>query len=134
MRVRRGVQSAAMTEHNLTMRARKLRRESTDAERALWPRLRDRGLRGFKFRRQAPIGHYIVDFLCMERQLVVELDGGHHADQRESDEIRTRALESQGFRVLRFWNDEVLRQPDSVLGAILSHLDPAPSPHGRGLG
>ncbi|MCY4572641.1 MAG: endonuclease domain-containing protein [Gemmatimonadetes bacterium] len=112
-----------MAEHNLTERARELRRQSTDAERMLWSRLRDRRLRGIKFRRQAQIGQYIVDFLCMERRLIIELDGGHHADQRDSDDARTRALESDGFRVLRFWNNEVLREPDSVLEAILLHLD-----------
>ena len=115
-----------MGRHNLTERARELRRQSTDAERMLWSRLRDRRLRGIKFRRQAQIGQYIVDFLCMERRLIIELDGGHHADQQDSDDARTRALELDGFRVLRFWNNEVLRQPDSVLQAILLHLDGEP--------
>ena len=120
------IQYPAMPEHNLTERARELRRQSTDAERMLWSRLRDRRLRGIKFRRQAQIGQYIVDFLCMERRLIIELDGGHHADQQDSDDARTRALELDGFRVLRFWNDEVLREPDSVLEAILLHLDREP--------
>ena len=120
-----------MAKHNLTERARELRRQSTDAERMLWSKLRNRGLRGVKFRRQAPIGAYIVDFVSMERKLIIELDGGHHADQRESDDTRTRRLESRGFRVVRFWNSDVLRQPDSVLEALLLHLeapDIAPSP------
>ncbi|MCY4573584.1 MAG: DUF559 domain-containing protein [Gemmatimonadetes bacterium] len=115
-----------MAKHNLTERARELRQHSTDAERMLWSRLRNRRLQGTKFRRQAQIGQYIVDFLSMERRLIIELDGGHHADQRDSDDVRTRALESEGFQVLRFWNNEVLREPDSVLEAILLHLDGEP--------
>ena len=112
-----------MPNRSLTSRARELRRQSTDAERALWSRLRGRGLQGVKFRRQARIEHYIVDFLSTKHRLIIELDGGHHADQRESDDARTRDLESRGFRVLRFWNNDVLREPDSVLEAILLHLE-----------
>ncbi len=115
-----------MARHHLTRRARELRRQSTDAERMLWSRLRDRQLRGVKFRRQAPIDSYIVDFTSAERQLIIELDGGHHSDQRDSDDARTRDLESRGFQVLRFWNGDVLRDPDSVIEAILLHLDGEP--------
>lgn len=101
--------------------ARRLRCETSDAERALWLRLRDRRLGGLKFRRQTPIGPYIVDFVCLERELVVEIDGGQHmaTAQRAKDEERTRWLETQGFMVLRFWNDEVLNQMEAVLERIL---------------
>ena len=99
-------------------RPRDLRKRSTDAERALWRLVRNRQLRGFKFRRQAPIGCYIVDFVCFEAMLVVEVDGGHHLEQSNSDDERTRWLETEGFRVLRFWNNQVLKEPDSVLEMI----------------
>ena len=115
-----------MSPHNLTARARELRRRSTDAERLLWTRLRNRGLRGVKFRRQAQVGHHVVDSLCMEHGLIVEVDGGHHADQQADDDYRTLELESRGYQVVRFWNNDVLQRPDSVLEAILQHLDPAP--------
>ena len=95
------------------MRARDLRKSSTKAERALWSQLRDRQLDGHKFRRQQPIGPYIVDFFCLERNLVVEVDGGQHAP--EVDERRTAFLEGAGYRVLRFWNEEVLESMDGVL-------------------
>ena len=111
-------------------RARRLRRRSTGAERALWARLRDQRLRGVKFRRQAPIGAYIVDFATHEARLIVELDGGQHLEQREYDERRTRWLESQGYRVLRFWNGDALTRTDSVVEAILLALgdvDDAPT-------
>jgi len=97
----------------------------TDAERALWAKLRMRQLCGHKFRRQVPFDRYILDFACLERRLVVEVDGGQHADSA-SDEIRTAFLESEGFRVVRFWNAEVLREMDSVLNRILSALEAPP--------
>ena len=96
-------------------KARKLRKQSTDAESALWNLLRNRQLTGHKFRRQAPIGKYIVDFLCFERNLVVELDGGQHQEQTGYDTERTRVLESRGHRVIRFWNNLVLEDTDAVL-------------------
>ena len=105
----------------LTPLARNMRKAQTDAERLLWSRLRNRGLAGYKFRRQYPVGGYIVDFLCMDRMLVVELDGGQHLDNPE-DEIRTRELERQGLRVIRFWNNQVLNETDSVLEAIHDEL------------
>jgi very-short-patch-repair endonuclease len=107
-------------------RARTLRARMTDAERALWAKLRMRQLGGHKFRRQVPFDRYILDFVCLERRLVVEVDGGQHADSA-SDEIRTAHLESEGFRVVRFWNAEVLREMDLVLNRILSALE-TPSP------
>ena len=97
-------------------RARELRRKGTDAEHRLWSRLRNKGL-GVKFRRQHPIGPYVVDFFSLEGKLVVELDGGQHNDDdgRHADQGRTRFLESRGYRILRFWNNEVLQDTDAVL-------------------
>ena len=112
-----------------TSKARSLRKQSTDTENALWKLLRNRQLTSYKFRRQAPIGKYIVDFLCFERKLVVELDGGQHLEQTEYDTERTRELESRGYRVIRFWNNLVLEDSDAVLQAILIALEEGtPSP------
>ena len=99
---------------SLTSLARQLRTNSTDAERALWQQLRAARLNGHKFRRQLPIGRYIVDFVCFEARLIVEVDGGQHADQQRYDTQRTAWLEAQGFRVLRFWNTEVLGHVETV--------------------
>jgi very-short-patch-repair endonuclease len=96
--------------------ARALRKHQTDAEKLLWNRLRNRQLENCKFRRQQAVGPYITDFLCLEPKLVIELDGGQHSTQMEQDEQRTRYLQSLGYRVLRFWNHEVLRKTDAVLG------------------
>ena len=103
--------------------AKKLRRNMTDAERLLWQHLRNRDLGGYKFRRQRPIGPYIVDFVCLEKKLVVEVDGGQHAGQLELDAKRSGYLEDKGYRILRFWNNEVLKATESVLTVILSSLD-----------
>ena len=108
--------------------ARKLRRNQTDAERTLWFRLRDRRLRGLKFRRQAPIDNYVGDFCCEDAHLIVELDGGQHVERSEEDTERTAALEARGYLVLRFWNNEVLRNIDGVLESIVNTLNPVP-PH-----
>jgi very-short-patch-repair endonuclease len=108
--------------------ARKLRRNQTDAERTLWFRLRDRRLDGLKFRRQMPIASYIVDFCCEAARLIVELDCGQHATSHEEDAKRTAALEAQGYLVLRFWNDDVLKNTDGVVEIILATLKPVP-PH-----
>ena len=108
--------------------ARRLRQESTGAEKKLWSRLRDRRLASAKFRRQLPIGPYIADFACVEAQLIVELDGGQHADRAEHDEARSAFLNSKGFRVLRFWNNDVLLNIEGVLTVILQALDPSPQP------
>ena len=94
--------------------ARDLRQNATDAEQALWLQLRAARLGGHKFRRQASIGRYIVDFVCFEVCLIVEVDGGQHAERHRQDAQRTAWLASQGFRVLRFWNTEVLGDMEAV--------------------
>jgi very-short-patch-repair endonuclease len=101
-------------------RARSLRRASTDAERKLWAHLRSRQLKGAKFRRQHPIGPYIADFACVEAKLIIELDGGGHDrdEQLHADEVRSAYLESCGYRVVRFWNNEVMENIDGVLEQI----------------
>ena len=101
------------------VRARVLRGNVTDAEALLWSRLRDRRLAGHKFRRQRPIGPYFADFACLDAKLVVELDGGQHVEAAEYDAARTLTMEREGFRVLRFWNNEVLTQTDAVCEQIL---------------
>ena len=110
-----------------TTRARILRREQTEAERHLWRFLRNRHLQGFKFRRQHPIGPYFADFACPERRLVVELDGSQHLAFAAEDGHRTRALQRLGYRVARFWNDDVLLRTAQVLDAIVAALH-VPSP------
>jgi very-short-patch-repair endonuclease len=120
--------------------ARRLRRDQTDAERMLWFRLRDRRLEGWKFRRQAPVDRFVVDFICADAKLVVELDGGQHAVRPEKDAQRTAILESIGYLVLRFWNNDVLANTDGVVETILHTLNrrasfpltPSLSPLGRG--
>jgi very-short-patch-repair endonuclease len=102
--------------------ARQLRGQMTDAERRLWYFLRRRNLGGYKFRRQQIIGRYIVDFVCLQKRLIVEVDGSQHVDQAPRDAQRTAWLESQGFRVIRFWNDEVLRETRSVCDEICRAL------------
>lgn len=90
----------------------------TDAERALWSRLRSRQLAGVRFNRQYPIGPFICDFVARSKGLVIELDGGQHAEQEEYDSRRTRYIEERGYRVLRFWNNDVLSNPEGVLSAV----------------
>ena len=107
----------------LRQRARKLRNSATDAERRLWQHLRLKQLGGFKFRRQVPIAGYIADFLCRELKLIVELDGGQHAEQSAYDKERTLELEAEGYRVLRYWNDDVLLRAFYVLEDILRTLE-----------
>ena len=102
----------------LTPLARNLRTSSTDAERLIWRSLRNRVLFNCKFRRQFPTGPYIADFACIEKQLIVELDGGQHAVDANRDETRTTYMEAQGYRVLRFWNNDVLLQTKAVLETI----------------
>ncbi len=102
--------------------ARALRSNPTEAERALWKHLRVRQIEGHKFRRQQPLGRYIVDFVCLEKRLIVELDGGQHAEQVRSDTNRTAWLEAQGFRVMRFWNHDVLNEIEAVKEAIREAL------------
>jgi very-short-patch-repair endonuclease len=113
-----------------TDNARRLRRNATIAEHRLWYRLRSRSLYGMKFVRQEPIGPYIVDFVCRERRLIIEVDGGQHSEN-VCDVIRDRWLVDHDYRVLRFWNNDVIRNIDGVLGTIASalpHDGPAPFP------
>jgi very-short-patch-repair endonuclease len=101
-----------------TKSARELRSNLTDAERCLWQKLKRRQVTGVKFRRQQPIGHFIVDFVCFEHRVIVEVDGGQHAEQLHYDKQRTRWLEAQGYRVLRFWNNDVLANTEAVAQAV----------------
>ena len=109
-------------------RARNLRTEMTDAERRLWFRLRAHRFQGASFRRQVPIGPYIVDFLCLSARLIIEVDGGQHASsQANHDVVRDAYLREQGFRVLRFWNNDVLENFEGVLESIATALaEPLP--------
>jgi very-short-patch-repair endonuclease len=104
--------------------ARELRQKHTDAERALWMKLRNREMEGVKFRRQQPIGPYIVDFVSFQRRIIIEIDGGQHNEEkiRERDEERTMRLEERGYRIIRFWNNEVLTNPQGVLERIREAL------------
>ena len=112
-------------------RARTLRRQLTVAEESLWRRLRSRQTEGYRFRRQVPIGRFIADFVCHEARLIVEVDGGQHDPSSELEASRTRFLESEGYCVLRFWNNEVLDNPDGVHMVIADNLrrvHPHPNP------
>jgi very-short-patch-repair endonuclease len=102
--------------------ARHLRGAATDAERLLWKHLRLRNVDGYKFRRQYPIGKFIADFACLEAMLVIEIDGSQHIDSGEYDAARTKAIEVEEFRVLRFWNNEVLENIDGVFQLISTEL------------
>lgn len=101
--------------------AKQLRKHMTEAERLLWKYLRSKQVDGIKFRRQEPIGKYIVDFVSFEKKIVIEIDGGQHSDQKAKDAERERWLKSQGFIVRRFWNHEVLQHIDAVVAAIADH-------------
>ena len=107
-----------MKKKSLLVFARELRKNSTIAERKLWHRLRSRNFLDLKFRRQEPIGNYIVDFVCYENKLIVELDGGQHNEFSEKDIPRTKALEKEGFIVLRFWNSDVINNIEGILTII----------------
>lgn len=100
---------------------RRLRRNDTDAERLIWFSVRDRRLSGFKFVRQEAIGRYIVDFVCRDQKLIIEIDGGQHADNAR-DATRDAALAAEGYRVLRFWNSDVMSNKNGVLNTILEAL------------
>ena len=114
--------------------ARVLRKRMTDAERLLWRHLRNRELGGWKFRRQYPVGPFIVDFICVEKNVVIEVDGGQHAENEELDRQRSAYLNKMGYRVLRFWNNQVLQETEAVLTAIFAILandkqnSPSPQP------
>ena len=131
----------------MSIRARQLRRNQTDAEARLWRALRNRQLCGFKFRRQYSIPPYIADFACVEAGLIVELDGSQHQDSKERDAIRSSHLAKMGFRTVRYWDNDVLLRTHEVLEAILQELctphphpsperrrEVIPSPYGRGSG
>lgn len=102
-------------------RAQLLRKNSTVAEKNLWFNLRNNNL-GVKFRRQVPLSNYIVDFVCMEKRLIIEVDGGQHQENLAYDQKRTTELEAMGFKVIRFWNNEILQQIDSVMSCIFNYL------------
>ena len=104
------------------LRAKKLRRNSTDAERLIWSRLRGRGLAGYKFKRQVPIAGFVVDFAALEAKLIVEIDGGQHSVRLEADQLRTEKLERFGYRIVRFWNHDVLNNIEGVLEAVIQEL------------
>ena len=112
----------------MNKQAKHLRKNQTDAERLLWNRLRNRQLCNCKFRRQHEIGSYIVDFICLESKLIIELDGSGHILKKEHDANRTNYLESLGYKIIRFWNNEVLQELDNVLNAIYQEIVGNPSP------
>jgi very-short-patch-repair endonuclease len=126
-----------MSIRRISPHAKRLRKNMTDAETVMWHRLRGRRLSGYKFKRQWTLGNFVVDFCCSEAKLVIEIDGGRHTPER--DRARTSWLESQGFQVRRFWNDEVLTNMDGVLTVVLHDLQtqtltPTPLPRaGEGL-
>ena len=106
----------------LTKTARTLRKNQTDAERVLWQRLRNRQLLGVKFRRQMPIGDYVADFASVEIKLIIEVDGSQHFDNQTADACRTGFLQREGYKVVRFWNNDVLSRTDAVLEAIIEAM------------
>ena len=116
---------------NIYKLAKYLRINHTDAEKLLWGHLKARRLDGLKFRRQQPFGKYIVDFICFEKRIVIEVDGGQHSWEKTKDEVRDKWLRKEGYRVLRFWNNDVLKNIDGVIKAIsencLNH-PPLPPP------
>lgn len=113
--------------------AKALRSNQTEAEQRLWYHLRAHRFMGLKFKRQKPIGRYILDFVCLEHRLIIEVDGGQHAEQVIEDQHRDAWLRSQGYTVLRFWNHDVTQQLEGVLEQIRCTLSPSPSPaRGRG--
>jgi very-short-patch-repair endonuclease len=111
---------------SINPRSRELRQNMTDAERTLWFELRGRRLGGYKFKRQWTLGPYIVDFCCIDRRLVVEVDGGQHDPKRDGS--RTAALNRLGYRVVRYWNNDVSQNLDGVLAGLLSELAKPPHP------
>lgn len=114
----------------LTNFARDLRKNQTDAEKLLWHNLRNRQLENIKFKRQYSIGPYIVDFISLEKRLIIELDGGQHNEDENiiKDQARTEFLEKEGFKVLRFWNNDVLVNTENVLEEIIQSFSPSPRP------
>jgi very-short-patch-repair endonuclease len=128
------IESCAMVDRQREF-AHRMRAQPTDAERILWQRLRhDIALTGSHFRRQAPIGPFIVDFASRKAKLVIELDGGQHDWQQASDAQRTHRIEAAGYRVLRFWNHDVIGNLEGVLSEIQRALPPTPDPSPQGGG
>ena len=117
-----------MTKPKLLSNAKILRTQQTEAEQRLWYHLRAHRFMGLKFKRQKPMGRYIVDFVCMEQMLIIELDGGQHSEQVEYDQQRDAWLRSQGYTVLRFWNNAVMQELDGVLEQIRLMIILEPSP------
>lgn len=113
----------------MTNFARQLRQHQTDTEQKIWQVLRNRQFLNLKFRRQHRIGPYIVDFCCLEKKLVIEIDGGQHAEQKNKDILRTSYLNQAGFSVVRFWDHEVLKNVNAVKEEILRNVNlPSPQP------
>ena len=125
--------------NRLTPLAKDLRKQSTDTEQRLWQQLKTKHIGGLKFRRQQPIGPYVVDFVCFEKKIIIESDGGQHAqpEEMQNDNIRDQWFRTQGYEVLRFWDNEVLTNARGVLEVISTHclnhppLDPLPSREGK---
>ena len=119
-----------MEKPNLVNRTKKLRQSETEAEQIIWSWLRAKKLKGVKFRRQEPVGIYVVDFVSFEKKLIIEIDGGQHNIEvnKANDEVRTEWLESQGFRVIRFWNNEVSSNLDGVITQIQKVIEEHPLP------
>ena len=107
----------------MSERARALRRQMTDAEKLMWSKLRGRRFDGVKFKRQKPIAGYIVDFVALDLKVIIEIDGGQHAERIEADAARTRVLEEAGYHVVRFWNHDVLGNIEGVLEALIQELN-----------
>jgi very-short-patch-repair endonuclease len=114
--------------NKIRSRARALRNNPTDVEKLLWRQLRMWQLDGYKFRRQQPLGNFIVDFVCLDKRLIVELDGGQHAERSDDDANRDAWLSKQGFTVLRFWNNDVLKHVEGVTERIFELLKRLPLP------
>jgi very-short-patch-repair endonuclease len=111
----------------MTKLAKVLRKSQTDAEKIVWQKLRSKQLNGFKFKRQQPLGRYIVDFVCFDKKLIIEIDGGQHATQKDKDLQREQWLQSEGFEVVRFWNNDIFENIEGVLETIMKKLS-TPSP------
>jgi len=110
----------------LRNKAKRLRKKLTETEKYLWNYLRNKQIDRFKFRRQQPIGKYIVDFINFEKKLVIEVDGGQHSIYKKKDVIRDKYLKKEGYKVLRFWDNEVLNNIEGVLEMIINNLSPSP--------
>ncbi len=115
-----GVKMKRVT-HQMVVVSKKLRNNMAEAEKQLWYLLRERYLNGFKFRRQQPIGKYVADFVCFENKLVIEIDGGQHMESRIEDNKRDEWLRKEGYRVLRFWNNDILENREAVISKILEY-------------